>query len=137
MKPSALHSSEPTPLWTKNSPSGSYFFLTASESSVIAPPVRVLPSVFEVIALTDVRSRIRHECAKLTHALIDAFRGLTPRLHRRLMPGNPRICGSLGVAHDSQSEGGQHGGIHCRIFRRGNRVGRRSGETLIEVQFKV
>jgi hypothetical protein len=31
VKPSALHSSEPTPLWTKNSPSGSYFlFISAS-----------------------------------------------------------------------------------------------------------
>jgi hypothetical protein len=25
VKPSVLHCSEPTPLWTKNSPSGSYF----------------------------------------------------------------------------------------------------------------
>jgi hypothetical protein len=27
--PSSLHSSEPTPLWTKNNPVGSYFFFTA------------------------------------------------------------------------------------------------------------
>jgi hypothetical protein len=28
VKPSALHSSEPTPLCTKNNPAGSYFFFT-------------------------------------------------------------------------------------------------------------
>jgi hypothetical protein len=28
VKPSVLHPSEPTPLWTKNGPSGSYFCLT-------------------------------------------------------------------------------------------------------------
>ncbi len=28
--PSSLHSSEPTPLWTKNNPVGSYFFFTAA-----------------------------------------------------------------------------------------------------------
>ena len=30
VKPSALHCSEPTPLWTMNSPSGSYFFLISA-----------------------------------------------------------------------------------------------------------
>src|SRR5208282_4206677 len=30
VKPSALHCSEPTPLWTKNSPSGSYFLLISA-----------------------------------------------------------------------------------------------------------
>jgi hypothetical protein len=30
VKPSTLHCSEPTPLWTKNSPSGSYFLLIAA-----------------------------------------------------------------------------------------------------------
>jgi hypothetical protein len=30
VKPSLLHCSEPTPLWTKNSPSGSYFCLMSA-----------------------------------------------------------------------------------------------------------
>src|SRR5271156_2648453 len=118
-------------------PVGIIFFLNASESSVIAPPVRLLPSVFKVIALTDVRSRIRHECTKLAHALIDACRCFTARLDRRLMSGDSRICGSLGVANNSQSECGKHGRVHSRIFCRGERVSRRSGKTLIEMQFEA
>jgi hypothetical protein len=51
------------------------------------------------------------------------------------MPGNSRICGSLGVARDRQSKSGQHGWIHCGVLRVGDRIGRRSGESLIEVQF--
>lgn len=30
VKPSVLHCSDPTPLWTKNSPSGSYFLLISA-----------------------------------------------------------------------------------------------------------
>jgi hypothetical protein len=30
VKPSLLHASEPTPLWTKKSPLGSYFFLISA-----------------------------------------------------------------------------------------------------------
>ena len=111
------------------------FSFDFSEARVVAPPVRVLPSVLEVIALAHVRSRVRHECTKLTHASIDALRSFAACHNRWLMSGNSRICRSLGVACDRQSEGGQHRWIRCGVLRPGDRVGWRSGESLIEVQF--
>jgi hypothetical protein len=85
-------------------PVGIVLSLDPSESSVVAPPVRVLPSVFEVVTLTYVRSRIRHECAKLTHALIDASRGFTARLDRRFMIENPGVSWPLAVRNNGKSK---------------------------------
>src|SRR5713101_3623204 len=42
------------------------FSFDFSEARVAAPPVRMLPSVLEKIALTDIRSRVRHERTKLS-----------------------------------------------------------------------
>jgi hypothetical protein len=37
VKPSGVHCSEPTPLWTKKRPSGSYFFLISARRAWLAP----------------------------------------------------------------------------------------------------
>src|SRR5216684_7029678 len=111
------------------------FSFDFSEARVVAPPIRVLPSVLEVVALADIRSRVRHNSAELIHALMNASRRPSAGDNGGFMPGNSRICGSLGVACDRQSEGSQHGWIHCGALRPGDRIGRRSGESLIEVQF--
>src|ERR1700687_3222853 len=111
------------------------FSFDFSEARVVAPPVRVLPSVLEVITLAHIGSRVRHECTKLTHAVTNALRSFPACRNRWLVPGNSRICESLRVARDRQSEGGEHGWIHCGVLRPGDRIGRRSGESLIEVQF--
>jgi hypothetical protein len=44
VKPSALHCSEPTPWWTKNSPSGSYFLLSPRVAGSCYPST-LLPSL--------------------------------------------------------------------------------------------
>lgn len=98
-----------------------------SEAGIIAAPVRVLPTILEEIALTEIRSRIRHERAKLSHALMNAARSFAACHNRWLMPENSRICGPLAIARDRQSEGGQHGWIHCGFPRLGDRVWWRSG----------
>ena len=41
----------------------------------------------------------------------------------------------LGRRRDRESEGRQHCRIRCRVLRAGDRIGWRSGETFIEVQF--
>ena len=53
------------------------------------------------------------------------------------MPGNSRICGSLAVAHDRQSESAKDSWIHRGIFRRGERIGWRSPQPLVEVQSDI
>jgi hypothetical protein len=37
VKPSEVHCSEPTPLWTKKRPSGSYFFLISTRRGWLVP----------------------------------------------------------------------------------------------------
>jgi hypothetical protein len=56
------------------------FSFNFSEARVVAPPVRVLPSAFEVIALAHIRSGLRHERTKLTQASINALRSF-PACH--------------------------------------------------------
>src|SRR6185369_10627847 len=58
------------------------FSLDCSEARVIAPPIRLLPCLLEVIAFAHIRSHLRHECTKLTHASIDALRRC-PACHNR------------------------------------------------------
>src|SRR5271165_3868249 len=99
------------------------FSFDFSKARVVATPVRVLPSVLEVITLAHIRSWVRYECTKLTNGSINTLRSFPACHNRWLMPGNSRICGSLGVGCDRQSEGGQHGWIHCRLLRPGDRVG--------------
>src|SRR5208282_417312 len=108
-----------------------------SEARVVAPPIRLLPSLLEVIALANVRARVRNECTKLTHALINALRRFPALRHRWLMSGNSRICGSLRVTCDRQRERGQHCRIRCGVFRPGDRVRRCSSQPLVEVQFET
>src|ERR1035437_9559010 len=94
-----------------------------SEARVVASPVRLLPSLLEVIALAHVRSRFPCDSSKLIHASIDALRSFPSCRNRRLVTWNSRISGSLAVGHDRQSEGRQNGWIHCGVLRRGERVG--------------
>src|SRR5208282_2110699 len=110
------------------------FSLDFSEARVVAAPVRLLPVFLEVIALAHIRSGFPCDGSKLIHALVNALRGFLACLDRWLMPGNSRICGSLAGARDCQREGGQHGGTRCSVRRPSDCVGRRSGESLVEVQ---
>src|SRR5258708_13968707 len=105
-----------------------------SQARIVAAPVRLLKSALQVIALTYIRSPVRHDGAELFHALMN-LRGCFSPLHNRgLMPGNARISGSLAVGHGYQRERSKHGWIHCGVLRPGNRVRWRSAESLIEVQ---
>jgi hypothetical protein len=73
----------------------------------------------------------------LIHALIDSLRGLPAFLNPGLMAGDSRVCRSLGVGHDGEGEGGKDGWIGRGVFRRGDRVRRRAGESFAEMQFDM
>src|SRR5258707_12327394 len=83
------------------------------ETRVVAPPVRVLPSLLEVIALAHVSSCFPCDGSKLVHASINALGSFPAVRNRRLMPGNSRICGPLAVGPDRESEGVQSVGSAC------------------------
>src|SRR5215510_11341894 len=128
------------PLFRANSvvdeeqPARIVFSFDCGESSVVAPPVRVLKSLLEVIAFADIRSGIRHECTKVAHASIDALPSFAARRNRWLVPSNSRICGPLAVGYDRQSKGAQHCWICGGVARSGDGLGWRAGESLVEVQ---
>ena len=51
------------------------FLFDFSEARMVAPPVRLLKSVLEVIALAYIRPGVRHESTKVSHGLVNAARG--------------------------------------------------------------
>src|SRR5262245_6882382 len=110
------------------------FSLDFSQARVVAPPIRLLPFLLEVIAFAHIRSPLRHEGTQWTQASSDALRSFPACHNRWLMFGNSRIGGSLAVGRDDQSEGSQHGWIHGGVLRCGDRLRWRSGQSLIEVQ---
>src|SRR5215213_6308766 len=59
--------------------------LDVCETSVIAAPIRLLPSRFEVVALADVRAGLACDRAELPHAPIDSLRGLAACIDRWLV----------------------------------------------------
>src|SRR5580704_14883156 len=113
------------------------FFLDFSEPRIVAPPVCLLKSLLEVIALAHIRTRFRRDCTKLTHALVDALSTFPARIDRRRMAGNSRIDGScLGVARNNQREGRQHRGIGAGVPRRRDSIGRCARQPLVEVHLE-
>src|SRR6202035_5499789 len=102
---------------------------------MVAAPVSLLPSLLEVIALAHIRSAVRYDSAQLIYALMNALRSFSSFINRWFMTRNSRIGGVLSIADDGQREGGQHGWIHRGSFCSCDRIGRRSCESLIEVQF--
>src|SRR5215831_4971613 len=110
------------------------FFLDLSQTRIVAPPVGLLPSLLEVVALANVRPCLAYDGSKLIDAFIDAPSSFSAFRDRWLLPGNSGVCGSLPVGHDRECKGVQDCGVHCRVPRRGDRIGRRSGESLVEVQ---
>src|SRR5581483_5756955 len=67
------------------------FPLDFSEARVVASPIRMLPFLLEVIAFAHIRSHLRHECTKLTHASTDALRSFPACHNRWAMFGNSRM----------------------------------------------
>jgi hypothetical protein len=47
--------------------------LDISQPLIVGPPVRLLPILFEIIALAHVRSRVWDERAKVVHAPVDVL----------------------------------------------------------------
>src|SRR5215831_13831990 len=110
------------------------FFLDLSQTRIVAPPVGLLPSLLEVVALAHVRTCLSRDASKLIDAFIDAPRSFSAFRNRWLTPGNSGVCRSLPVGHDRECKGVQDGRIHCGVLRRRDRFLRPSGESLVEVQ---
>ena len=106
------------------------FFLDHSESRIVAPPIGLLPSLLEVVALAHIRPCLSGDGSKLIDAFIDAPRSCPAFCDRWFMPRNSRVCGSLAIGHDHERKGLQDCGIHCSVFRCRDRFLGRSGKVL-------
>src|SRR5215469_7255787 len=97
------------------------FFLDLSKTRIVAPPVGLLPSLLEVVALAHVRPCLSRDGSKLIDAFIDAPRSFSAFRDRWLMTRSCGVCGSLPVGHDRECKGVQECGIHCGVLRRCDR----------------
>ena len=97
-----------------------------SEARIVAPPIRLLPSLLEVVALAHIRAAVGRDRAQLVDASIDALRGFTPLLNARLMSRDSGIRGLLPIGNDRQREGAQHRRIGRGVFRPRDGLGRRA-----------
>src|SRR5262245_48043400 len=102
---------------------------------MIRAPERLLPGTLEKIALRDVGTRLfRYNLEQLLHRVVDGARvsardGQIRSLSRNSWKRRGAACGD-----DRQGKSVQNSGIHGGVPGRGQLFGRRSGETLVEVQ---
>src|SRR5580700_6976649 len=102
VKPSGVHRSEPTPLWTKKRPSGSYFFLISARRAVGAPVG--MPKVrLEEIAFRDVGSAAGSNGAEFVHTSMHGVGGFAALGNVGLVIGDSGIRRPLAVRNDGKS----------------------------------
>ena len=111
--------------------------LDVTEARVIAAPVSLLPSRFEVVALADVRAGQACDRPELLHAPPDALSGCAAGVHRWLVSRNSRIGGLLAGGCDCERKSVEHRGVHRGIASACESVRRPSGESFVEVQLET
>src|SRR5262245_27472914 len=111
--------------------------LDVSEASVVATPVGLLPSRFEVVALADVRACLPGDGPERLHAALDSLCGFASGVDRWLVSRNSRIGGLLAFGGDRERKSVEHRGIHRGVASACESVRRPSGEPFVEVQLET
>src|SRR5439155_4565483 len=108
--------------------------LDREQARVVDAPERALPVRLEVVRLVGVGARAGGRVADDPHRPRDLVRHLPAFDEVRLVTGNTRVHARVVGSDDDQAGGVEDDGVHARLPLPGNRLRRRAGQALVELQ---